>query len=65
MSDVEATLRLVVEVNTEAAEDLTPVQKSLLGDWMHQVNECILFMRDYSNQSYCMLNLLDALCTFL
>jgi len=53
MSDVEATLRLVLEVNAEEANDLTPIQRPLLGDLMHQANECILFVRDYSNQSYC------------
>ena len=54
MSDVEAALRLVLEVDTEGAQDLTPVQKSLLGDLMRQANECILFMSEYSKQSYCM-----------
>jgi len=53
MSDVEATLRLVLEVDTEEAKDLTSIQKSLLGDLMRQANECILFMREYSQQSYC------------
>jgi len=55
MSDVEATLRLVLEVDTEEAKDLTSIQKSLLGDLMRQANECILFMREYSQQSYCMM----------
>jgi len=55
MSDVEAVLRLVLEVDTEAAKDLTPVQKSLLCDLMRQANECILFMHEYSKQSYCMI----------
>jgi len=54
MSDVEAALRLVLEVDTEGAKDLTTVQKSLLGDLMRQANECILFMSEYSKQSYCM-----------
>ena len=57
MSDVEAALRLVLEVDTEGAKDLTPVQKSLLGDLMRQANECILFMSEYSKQSYCMMRL--------
>ena len=55
MSDVEAALRLVLEVDTEEAKDLTPVQKSLLGDLMRQANECILFMKEYSKQSYRMM----------
>ena len=54
MSDVEAALRLVLEVDTEEAKDLTSIQKSLLGDLMRQANECILFIREYSQQSYCM-----------
>lgn len=57
MSDVEAALRLVLEVDTEEAKDLTPVQKSLLGDLMRQANECILFMNEYSKQSYRMMHI--------
>lgn len=57
MSDVEATLRLILEVDKEEARSLTPVQRSSLRDLMCQVNECILFARDYSNQSYCVFRL--------
>jgi len=63
MSDVEATLRLVLEVDTEDAKDLTPVQKTLLVDLMRQTNECILFMREYSQQSYCMAVSFSLLCS--
>jgi len=61
MSDVEATLRLILEVDKEEAQSLTLVQKSSLKDLMHQVNECILFARDYSNHSYCVFRLFNGL----
>jgi len=61
MSDVEAALRLILEVDKEEAKDLTPVQKLLLGDLTQQANECILFARDYSGQSYCVFCLVDVL----
>ena len=54
MSKAEAALRLILEVKSEEATDLTTVQRSSLGDLMHQANECIMFARDYSDQSYCM-----------
>lgn len=55
MSNVEAVLRLVLEVDTKEAKDLTPIQRSLLCDLMRQANECILFIREYFKQSYCMM----------
>jgi len=61
MSEVEAALRLILEVKSEEANDLTTVQRSSLSDLMRQANECILFARNYSDQSYCMFQLFDAL----
>ena len=61
MSEVEATLRLILEVKSEEANDLTTVQRSSLSDLMRQANECILFARNYSDQSYCMFQIFHAL----
>jgi len=53
MDEVEATLRLVVEVDTESgAHVLTKNQRIMLPALMHQINECILFVHEYSRQSY-------------
>ena len=53
MDEVEATLYLVLEVDTESgAHALTKNQRILLPDLMHQINECILFCHEYSSQSY-------------
>ena len=61
MSEVEAALRLILEVKSEEANDLTTVQRSSLSDLMRQANECILFARNYSDQSYCMFQIFHAL----
>jgi len=61
MSEVEATLRLILEVKSEEGNDLTTVQRLSLSDLMRQANECILFARNYSNQSYCMFQIFEAL----
>jgi len=54
MDDVEGTLRLVLEVDTgEEAKILTDSQRKLLPKLMHQANECMLFIQEYTNQSYC------------
>jgi len=54
MDLVGATLHLVIE--TEAGlgiESLTANQQRALPKLVHQTNECILFIRDFVNQSYC------------
>ena len=54
MDDIEGTLRLVFEVDTSDEEKiLTDSQRKLLPKLMHQANECMLFIQEYTSQSYC------------
>jgi len=54
MDDVEGTLRLVLEADTgEEAKVLTDRQRNLLPQLLCQANECMLFVQEYTSQSYC------------
>jgi len=54
MDEIDASLFLVLEVDSESgAHVLTKNQRKILPDLMHQINECILFVHEYSSQSYC------------
>jgi len=54
MEEIESTLHLIFEVSRtdHTAASLTVNQRRLLPALMHQVNECILFIHEYSSQSY-------------